>query len=124
MSHLRSPRAMIWPTLRAIEISFLARKRGTLLAHCLGRKAGIHQSIGGKTCDRPSASLCARGWWSGRACSLCHFPNYAEDIRNDPVKVPEYRLESPRPHRDELVDDHSRAKRGVACSGHTLGYFW
>jgi len=37
---------------------------------------------------------CARGWWSGRACSLCHFPSYAEDIRNDPVKVPEYRLES------------------------------
>src|SRR6266571_2542075 len=52
MSHLRSPRAMIWPTLRAIEISSLAR-RGTLLAHCLGRKAGIHLSIGGKTCDRP-----------------------------------------------------------------------
>jgi hypothetical protein len=26
MSHLQSPREMIWPTLRAIEISSLARK--------------------------------------------------------------------------------------------------
>src|SRR6185437_2833680 len=31
--HDRSPRAMVWPTLRAIQISFLARKRGTLKAH-------------------------------------------------------------------------------------------
>src|SRR5438477_5632810 len=27
MSHLRSPRAMIWPTLRATEIFLLARKK-------------------------------------------------------------------------------------------------
>jgi hypothetical protein len=54
MSHLRSPRAMIWPTLRAIEISSLARRRGTLLAHCQCGKAGIHQLIGGKASDRPS----------------------------------------------------------------------
>jgi len=32
----------------------LARKRGTLLAHRLGRKAGIRQAIGGKTGDQPS----------------------------------------------------------------------
>jgi len=48
MSHLRSPRAMIWPTLRAIEISSLAHKRRTLLAHSRDRKAGIYQFIGRK----------------------------------------------------------------------------
>jgi len=43
--------------------------------------------------DRPSASLCS--WVVVRSGLLTlPFPSYAEDIRNDPVKVPEYRLES------------------------------
>jgi len=42
------------PTLRATEISPLARKRGTPLAHCQDYKAGIHKLIQGKTADRPS----------------------------------------------------------------------
>src|SRR5712692_4118550 len=54
MSHLRSPRAMIWPTLRAIEISSLARKGGTHLAHCMGSKAGFCPLIAKKTTVRPS----------------------------------------------------------------------
>src|SRR6267143_107930 len=45
MSHLRPPRAMIWPTLRAIEISSLARKKDTHPAHCRAVKAGIRQII-------------------------------------------------------------------------------
>src|SRR6266852_1690675 len=53
MSHLRSPRAMIWPTLRAIEISSLARKGGTHLVHCMGGKAGFCQLIAKKTTVRP-----------------------------------------------------------------------
>ena len=58
-----------------------------------GDKAGIHQLIGVKTCDRPSASLCS--WVVVRSGLLTlPFPSYGEDIRNDPVKVPEYRLES------------------------------
>ena len=32
----------------------LGSQRDTLPAHCLGRKAAIHQSIGRKTCDQPS----------------------------------------------------------------------
>ncbi len=39
MSHLPSPREMIWPILRDIEISSLARNRGTQLAHSYGIKA-------------------------------------------------------------------------------------
>jgi len=35
----------------------LARKRGTLFAHCVGHYAGIHQSIGGEMCNRPSVRL-------------------------------------------------------------------
>jgi len=56
-------------------------------------KAGLHQLIEKKVADRPSASLCS--WVVVRSGLLTlPFPSYGEDIRNDPVKVPEYRLES------------------------------
>src|SRR5438477_12144030 len=45
MSHLRSPRAIIWPSLRATEVSSFARKRGTQLAHSFGIKARIFRLI-------------------------------------------------------------------------------
>src|ERR1700674_3928678 len=49
------------------RVSSLARKTGTLYAHCMGSIAGIHQSIGGKMCDRPSAIYCGRLFpWSHR----------------------------------------------------------
>ena len=51
------------PTLRAIEILSLARKRGTPLAHCQDHKAGTHKLIKGKTAHRPSVG---HGWLSPR----------------------------------------------------------
>src|SRR5262249_62216161 len=40
------PRAMIWPTLRAIEFPPWPAKRGILLAHCMSGEARIHGLIG------------------------------------------------------------------------------
>ena len=49
---------MICPTLRAIEISSLARKeRRTLPAHSMRGGASSHLLIGRKLDDRPSARL-------------------------------------------------------------------
>ena len=48
---LRSPRAMIWPTLRPPW----PVKRGTRSAYCLVNKAGIERFIGKRTAYRPSA---------------------------------------------------------------------
>jgi hypothetical protein len=53
LSHLRSPRAMIWPTLRAIEISSMARNTGTQLAHSSSIKLRIFRLIGQKMADGP-----------------------------------------------------------------------
>jgi hypothetical protein len=45
MSYLWSPRAMIWPTLRAIEISSLAATRGAFPAHCVDGRTIIDELI-------------------------------------------------------------------------------
>ena len=44
---------MIWPTLRAIEISSLARNRGTQLAHSYSIELRIFRLIEQKMDDRP-----------------------------------------------------------------------
>ena len=49
------------PTLRAIEISSLARKRGTPLAHCQDHKTGIDKLIKGKKNDRPLVQQAGKG---------------------------------------------------------------
>jgi hypothetical protein len=39
------------------RVSSMARKRGTLFAHCVGRNAGFFNPLEAKMCDRPSADL-------------------------------------------------------------------
>ena len=72
-----------------------------------------------KPTNRPSASLCS---WVVVRSGLLTLPGRHSQRSCEGAGISSG-IE-PRPHRDELVDDHSRAKRGVACSGHTLGYFW
>src|SRR5947209_19848400 len=55
MSHLRSPRAIIRPSLRATEVFSFARKRGTQLAHSFGIKARIFRLIDQRMDDRRTA---------------------------------------------------------------------
>jgi hypothetical protein len=51
MSHLWSPRAMIWPTLQAIEISSWPAKE-THIPHTSDRERGIRHLIKEKMADR------------------------------------------------------------------------
>jgi hypothetical protein len=82
---------MIWPTLRAIEISSLARKRRTLLAHCRGRTSGIHQFIGegrliGRQLDAGGFSASARLRQFSTGGELLRYSSAHRHPRNDAVQ--------------------------------------
>src|SRR6266404_2454443 len=120
MSHLRSPRAMIWPTLRAIEISSFGPQRKAHFTHTAGGKAGIGRSSGEKLAYRPQAEdlpwpfprlvpfvtlLAHNRFHSGRNLAR------PEWVENSDVQLPEIRLISRG--NDQLVNAGSSSNHLV-----------
>src|SRR5581483_8294051 len=68
MSHLRSPRAMIWPTLRAIEFPpWLAREAHNRRTHAV-TKTRIFSLIEKGMADRPISRAEFCRWGTKRPC--------------------------------------------------------
>src|SRR4051812_1423356 len=68
MSHLRSPRAMIWPTLRAIEFPpWPAREAHNWRTHAVSKER-IFRLIEQRMADRPSLVHSPYGQSVGSSC--------------------------------------------------------